>query len=219
MLRLFVVTLLLANVGYFAWIQGYLAVLGLAPAAQTEPARLQAQIRPEAMRLLSSNEARRIETAGAQPAKPPECLQSPLLPDSLAIAVRNAAQGLPAGSWALDPTNTPGRWIVYMGPYSSPDVLAKKKSELRGLGVSFEALQRASLEPGISLGGFDSQAEANQALASVSRRGVRTAKVTQEIAPSQGQTLRLPAVDDALRPQLEPIKTALDKLALRTCPA
>ncbi len=219
MLRLFVIALLLANLSYYAWTQGYLAVLGLTPVPQTEPARLQAQIKPDAMRLLSATEAKRAETATAQPTKPTECLLSPLLPDSVAQAVRTAAQGLPVGSWALDPTDTPGRWIVYMGPYNSPDVLGKKKSELRGLGVKYEALQRSSLEPGISLGGFASQDEASQALASMNRRGVRTAKVAQEIAPSKGQVLRLPAVDDALRAQLEPVKAALDKLALRACPA
>lgn len=53
MLRWVIVLLALANAGYFVWTQGYLAPLGMAPVEQTEPERLQAQIKPEALRLLN----------------------------------------------------------------------------------------------------------------------------------------------------------------------
>lgn len=53
MLRLMIVLLVLANAGYFVWTQGYLGPLGLAPTEQAEPERLQAQIKPEALRLLN----------------------------------------------------------------------------------------------------------------------------------------------------------------------
>ena len=53
MLRLLVVALALANVGYFLWTQGGLALLGLGPVSQSEAFRLNQQIRPEAMRLLT----------------------------------------------------------------------------------------------------------------------------------------------------------------------
>jgi hypothetical protein len=221
MLRFFVILLLLANGAYFAWARGYLALLGLAPTQQTEPARMQAQIKPDAVRLLGNNEVRRMEVAAATPPpatpKPPECLQSTLLDERLAKAVRTAAEGLPTGSWSLDEVQEPGRWIVYMGKYTAADVLAKKKAELRQLGVDYESLQISSLEPGISLGGHPSQAEATRELADLNKRGVRTAKVVQERPPVKGQVLRLPAVDDALRGQLDGVRTALGGAALRTC--
>ncbi len=47
MLRLLILLLLLANGAYFAWTHGALAQLGLAPAQQSEPERLQQQIQPE----------------------------------------------------------------------------------------------------------------------------------------------------------------------------
>ena len=46
--------LLLANAGYFAWANGLLASYGFAPPVQAEPQRLNQQIRPEAMQLLTS---------------------------------------------------------------------------------------------------------------------------------------------------------------------
>jgi hypothetical protein len=230
MLRLTVILLLLANAAYYAWSQGHLAVLGLARVPQTEPGRVAGQIRPEALRVLSSNEARTIEgttattlapaqTPAVPDAKPTECLQSAVLTDSTATAVRKATQGLPSGSWSLEQVDEPGRWIVYMGKYTDPEVLAKKKAELRQLGVANEPLQNDKLEPGISLGGFSSQALANEEFNNLSKRGVRSAKVVQEVAPAKGLVLLLPAVDEALRGQLAPVKSALGTVALRVCKA
>jgi hypothetical protein len=61
MLRAVVLALLLANAGYFAWTYGLLADYGFAPTPQSEPQRLTQQIRPEAMRVLSPEEARQLE--------------------------------------------------------------------------------------------------------------------------------------------------------------
>ncbi len=184
---------------------------------------MQTQIKPEAVRLLGSTEVRRMEMAAAAPppaqAKPLECLQSIFLSDKLAQAVRTAAEGLPAGSWLLDEAQEPGRWIVYMGKYTAADVLAKKKAELRQLGVDYEPVQVSSLAPGISLGGHPTQAEATRELADLNKRGVRTAKVVQEKPAAKGHVLRLPAVDEALRAQLDGVRTALGTAGLRTCRA
>jgi len=54
MLRWLVALLLLANAGYFAWTQGYLAPLGLAIHEEREHQRLQAQIKPDTLRLLNA---------------------------------------------------------------------------------------------------------------------------------------------------------------------
>jgi hypothetical protein len=218
MLRFLIVILLLANGLYYVWTQGHLAILGLAPVTQTEPERMATQIKPDAIRLLSSNEVGRIEpVAAVLVAKPAECLQSPLLTERVATAVRSAAQALPPDSWVMEPVQESARWIVYMGKYNDPEVLAKKKNELRQLDVAFDTPQAANLAPGISLGSHTSQLEANRALAGLNARGVRTAKVVQEAAAAQGQVLRLGAVDDALRGQLEPVKAALGAAALRLC--
>jgi hypothetical protein len=224
MLRFFAIFLVLANGAYFAWTHGHLAALGLAPVSQTEPARMQAQIKPDAIRLLGSSEVRRMEVAAATPpppppvpAKPAECLQSPLLSEKLAQTVRTAAQALPNGSWALESAQESARWIVYMGKYTAPELLAKKKAELRQLGVNYESVQTATLGPGISLGAYSTQAQATRDLADLSKRGVRSAKVVQEKPAVKGEVLRLPAVDDALRGQLDGVRAALGTAGLRSC--
>jgi hypothetical protein len=52
MLRVLVLFLLLANLAFFVWAQGWLRVLELGPSTQSEPFRLSQQIRPEALRVM-----------------------------------------------------------------------------------------------------------------------------------------------------------------------
>lgn len=217
MLRLFVLLLLLANGGYFAWSQGLLLPWGVGPSQQAEPQRLAQQIRPEALRIVKADEARRIEATASTAPRPPECLQAGLLDDTQAGALRTALEAWPSGSWSLESVTEPPRWIVYMGKYLTQDHVTRKKAELRQRGVSFEPLANPALEPGLSLGGFASEADANRQLEALAQRGVRTAKVVQERPEQKGQRLVLPAVDDALRPRLDDLKTALAGKPLRAC--
>ncbi len=124
---------------------------------------------------------------------------------------------LPPGAWNFEAVTEPPRWIIYMGRYAGADVVNKKKAELRQIGVSFENVTTAGLEPGLSLGGFASQAAAQQQLNTLSQRGVRTAKLVQERAEVSGQMLRLLQVDDTVRPRLDDLKAALSGKPLRTC--
>jgi hypothetical protein len=222
MLRLVVLALLLANAGYFAWTHGLLADYGIGPFAQAEPQRLTQQIRPEAMRILTAAEARQLDsssTAAAPAAQPvAECLQAGLFTPEQTTALRAGLESsLPIGSWSLESSTEPGRWIVYMGKYNSDDALAKKRTELRGLGVSFEPLVNPALAPGLSLGHYGSQAEAERGLTNAATRGVRTAKVVLERPEARGQLLKLPAVDAALKAKLEPLKAQLSGKPLQAC--
>lgn len=215
MLRLAVLVLLLANAGYFAWSQNLLTSWGFAPAQQSEPQRIEQQIRPQAIRLVGSDEAKRIEQAVL--AKTPECLQVGVLDDAQVAGLKQALDSWPAGSWVLESATEPARWIVYMGKYLTADNVSRKKGELRQMGISFETLNNAALEPGLSLGGYATEAAAKQQLEALAARGVRTAKVVQEKEEQRGQQLRLPAVDDTLRPKVEDLKTVLGAKTLRAC--
>lgn len=218
MLRLIVLALVLINGTYLAWSQGLLTVYGFAPAQQSEPQRLRQQLRPEAMRLLTPEEVRRAEAAPAAQPKPPECLQAGLFDDRQGVLLRRALEpALPAGSWLMDTVVEPARWIIYMGKYPDADALLKKRAELASLNLRFEPLTNPALEPGLSLGGFETQAAAHAELASLSRRGVRTARVVQERAEMRGSLLKIPAADEALRAKLDEFKAALAGKPLRPC--
>ena len=241
MLRLAVAALLLANAGYYAWTQGFLGQFGLAPEEQSEPQRMDQQIRPETLQILRVNPSKpsapppapaaaQPAAAGSQSAAPApadatavaaadtaECLQAGVFDDRQAEALRTAAAaGLPAGSWVMDPTPIPGRWMVYMGRFEDIETLDRKRAELRARKVDHDRAG-GTLELGLSLGRFSTKEAAERELASLNTRGVRTARVIQERPDSPGFTLRLPSVNDALRARLYTLRTAMAGKTLRTC--
>ena len=233
MLRLVVLLLLLANTAYFAWSQGLLAPIGLAPGVQTEPQRLGTQIQPEAIRLLTNNLTNNLATQlenGGTAAAPllgnatalvaiaTECLQAGLFNEQQTATLRASLEStLPPGSWQLESSVEPARWIVYMGKYNTEDALAKKRAELRQRGLTFRAVNSETLGPGLALASFTNQADAEKELARVATRGVRTARVAQERAEARGQILKLPAADAGLRKQLDSLTPQLEGKALRPC--
>ena len=134
MLRFFVLALVFVNGVYFAWSQGLLLDLGFAPVQQAEPQRLAQQIKPELLHLLTVQELRLEDAPPRVAGKLPECLQAGLFDETQSALLRRTLEtGLPAGSWMLDETGEPARWIVYMGKFVSAEALAKKRSELASL--------------------------------------------------------------------------------------
>ncbi|MBC7600479.1 MAG: SPOR domain-containing protein, partial [Polaromonas sp.] len=192
MLRLVVLLLVLANTAYFAWSQGLLAPIGLAPGVQNEPQRLNTQIQPEAIRLLTNNLTTQLNNGGtaagpligdaaALVAIVAECLQAGLFNEQQTATLRASLESsLPPGSWQLESSVEPARWIVYMGKYNTEEALAKKRAELRQRGLTFRAVNSETLGPGLALASFTNQADAEKELARVATRGVRTARVAQE---------------------------------------
>ncbi|HTH11998.1 MAG TPA: SPOR domain-containing protein [Acidovorax sp.] len=236
MLRLALIALLLANAGYYAWSQGLLKDWGFAPQEQAEPQRMNQQIKPETLQILRVNPGKTssspspsspasgaaapvadaASSAAPTPGDSAECLQAGVFDERQAEALRSAAAALPAGSWVLDPTPVPGRWMVYMGRFEDLEALDKKRAELRARKVDHDRAG-GTLEYGLSLGRFSSSEAAERELANLAGRGVRTARVVQERPDAPGFTLRLPAVTDALRPQLDALRPAMAGKALRAC--
>ncbi len=244
MLRFVAILLLLANIGYYAWTQGHLAEWGLAPESQSEPQRLQQQIQPQALRIVGEKPAAAPAAPAAPPVATPtpapaadagapgasttaaasdaahpagECLQAGIFDEEQAKALRRAAADLPADRWELQRTTMPGRWMVYMGKFADADALAKKRAELRELGVSFDRPGNPSFEPGLSLGRFSTEEAAQRGVTNLAAKGVRSARVVQERADTPGYMLRLPAVDDALRAKLSVLRPALAGKTFRPC--
>lgn len=227
MLRALVLALLLVNGLYFAWGQGLLAAYGLAPARQAEPERLAQQIRPEALRLLSPGPAAPVPpptapapTAAASNAAVAgeSCLQVGVFTDKQVNALRRRLQySLPAGSWSFESSGEPDRWIIYMGKYVSKQAMNRKSLMLDQLGISHETPASPRLNPGLSLGSFNSKIEAEQALEQMAQRGLRSAKVVPERPELPNQWLKVPQANAAIRAKLEALKPLLVDKALQAC--
>ena len=224
MLRWTIVALALANLLYFGWTQGW---LGPTAGQQREPERLQAQIRPETVRLVvpPSNPGPVPNPSPSAPAPTPPpviepdtgCWVASGFSPAQAETLRNAltATGLPASAWRVEEVRVPGRWIVYMGRFN-PEQMARKKVELREMRVDFREVSIAA-GPGLALGTFPSEEMAEQGLRDLGRRGVRTARVEAERPESLSFSLRLPAVTDAQRAEVTALGPALAGRSLQPC--
>ena len=225
MLRALALALLLANALYFAWGQGLLAAYGLAPARQSEPERLAQQIRPEAMQLvLPAAPATPASTAVQAPPAPPalpagvSCLQVGVFTERQARTLQPRLKaGLPEGSWSFESSGDSVRWIIYMGKYISKAAMNRKRQMLQQLELPFEPPLSPMLNPGLSLGSFASRAEAEEALAQMNQRGLRSARMMLERPELPSLWLKLPAVDAAMRTQLDALKPQLAGKAVQSC--
>jgi len=195
-----------------------LRAYGFAPAQQQEPQRLTQQIQPEALRVLTPAEFKRVEAQVLADLVPKECLQAGPFDDAQATALRRTLEtALPTGSWQLESVAVPARWIVYMGKFANAEGLAKKRGELTAMNLVPQGLNNPDLEIGLSLGGFDTQAAAAAELAKLGLRGIRTAKVVQERQEGRQFQLKLPGVTQEMKPRLNDIKPALGAKLLKSC--
>jgi hypothetical protein len=213
-LRLAVLLLLLLNLSYYLWSEGMLRGAGLGPTVQTEPQRLARQIKPDAVQLRKPEAAMPDSAASAASASTAgpagECLEAGPFDEAQSVALRRATSDvLPASAWALVPTLTPARWIVYIGQYSSPATIESKRAELAALKISVEPLTNPELELGLSLGHFETRAAAAAALEALKKRGLRKALVVQEQPELPGVVLRVRLSNGLARAQLSGLTPAL----------
>ena len=82
-MRALLLVLLLINLVFFAWSQGWMAGVGLGPVTQREPQRLALQIHPEQVQITP------LSSAPAAPAIPPQ--PTPSAPASLPSAPIDAS--------------------------------------------------------------------------------------------------------------------------------
>jgi hypothetical protein len=201
--RALIALLLLANLAFFAWTQGWLdSVVGVRSIGDREPERLQRQVRPELIRILPAS------AAGALVPVALACLEAGPFSDAELAAAQAAAQAaLPAGSWATVRLEQPGSWIVYMGRYANREALTKKEDELKRRSAPYEEVREPpALAPGLSLGRFEQRAAATAALEQFAQQGIRSARVVELAPASTRSVLRVERADAALSTRLAALK-------------
>ena len=219
MLRLIVLALIVANLGFYAWTQGLLdGVVGARALGDREPDRLQRQVRPDNIRVLPPSTT---SVAAAEPA--PACLESgPYTAAQIGAAESVLQTVLPVGSWINVKTETPAVWIVYMGKYPNREALQKKADELKRLKIAFEEVRGTNpeLDEGLALGRYDNRAAAEKALADVSQQGVRTARVATLTPAVASHVLRVERADASVQARLTGLRAeALQGKPFALCPS
>src|SRR5947207_14910769 len=98
MLRALVVLLIVANLGFWAWTQGWLDdVVGVRASGDREPERLAHQVRPEAVRILTPQA---VAAAASAAESHLVCLEAgPFDANQIAAAESALASTLPSGTW------------------------------------------------------------------------------------------------------------------------
>jgi hypothetical protein len=191
---------------------------GMGPAQQREPQRVGQQIKPETVKILSAAEFKRVEALVQADAAPKECLRAGPLDEAQAVLLRRALESsLGSTGWQLDEVMVPARWIVYFGKFANADGQAKKRAELVAMNLSPQVVTNPTLEIGLSLGGFETQAAATAELNKLNLRGIRTARVVQERAESRATHLKLPAITEAQKARLSEVRAALAGKPLTNC--
>jgi hypothetical protein len=147
-LKKIVFLLLIANLGYFCYSQGWLQLLTGGDASQREPDRVAKQINAEAIQI-----------------KP--------VPTVATIPVTPQAISRPAEACTVQRE----QWMIYMGPYLTPEFNKKKKAELKQLGVPSTEVSKPTLKLGLSLGQFNTEVLARDELKRLGNKGVKTATV------------------------------------------
>lgn len=219
-MRLVLLMLVLANVLYFSWSQGLLRDYGWAPRSDAEPQRLARQIRPEAVRVVPPTAAAQPSAAAASSLpRPVQCLQAGPFDEAQAERLRGVLRAdWSAERWSLDPVVQTARWVIYLGPYATDAALTKKRAELAARKIVPQALDNPALEPGLSLGSFESEEAAHAQLGEFAKSGVRTARVVQSRPELRGLQLRLlVGLSATEQARLAPLEAVLAGKALAPC--
>jgi len=208
MLRALVLALLVANLAFYAWSQGWLdSVVGTRSIGDREPERLARQVRPEVLRILSAGPSLDAATTAAAPSAL-ACLEAGPFTDAELSAAQATAQSALPGTPLVDvKVDKPGSWMVYMGRYASREAMTKKEDELKRRKTPYEEVREpAALAPGLSLGRFDERAAAAKALDAFTEQGVRTARVVEVAPASSSHLLRIEKADAALVTQATAVR-------------
>ena len=220
-LRAAVVALLLANVLFFAWSRGW---LGEPPRhGQSEPGRMAAQVRPEALKVLPPKAA----TAAVQAARAQSsvCLEAGPFSGAGAQVDLGAAESalaqaqLPSGAWARSEPPAVPVWLVFAGRYPDPPLRASREEDLRKLGLAFERIDEpADLAPGFVLSRHGARADA-EAWIKLAPAGLRGVRIVQLPAPPPLVWLRVARADAEMAERLRALPAGTLAGGFRPCAA
>lgn len=218
--------LILANVGYWTWNRPeVVAWRNPGPEPGREPERLQQQIHPEKVRILTTSEARSMGIIARQRNSPRAearrasgaatdallCLESATLSDEEFGQLTQELQknGFTRTDWEDRRREYPGRWEVVLGPLSDQE-LPQRIAALRKLKIDAEEIKsQPDVSPGLMLGRYKDPSDAEKRLNEVAKQGVRNARVV-EIKPQRVEhRLRIDALTESQAAKVRESSTAI----------
>ena len=191
-MRVFVFLLILVNLLFFSWTQGYLG-----GSSNPDTLRLQQQLLADRVKVVARDEP--PSEVAAKPAKeekadkPDKAVNEVcILLADLPVAELSRVEGLLGGKFAsfkIERTQMTGNsYWVFIPPLSSKQEAERKASELKKFKApEFFVVQEGAMRFAISLGIFSSREAAEDRLEDLRAKGVRSAKVGErDVKPTQG---------------------------------
>jgi hypothetical protein len=193
-MRAFVFLLILANLLFFSWTQGYFDI-----ARDSDAFRVDQQLLADRIRVVARDEPP-PEKVAAVASKPPEkkvedvCLRFVELPLADAVRLENlVAEKFPAMKTARTVNPVSAAYWVFIPPAPTRQETDRKIAELKKLGVPelFVVQEPGPDQRAISLGIFSTREAANERLDELRAKSVRTAKVGERNVKAASATLDL----------------------------
>lgn len=226
MLRLLLAALLLANLLYLAWAQGWLSPMLPAPRdGDREPHRLAGQVRPEVIQILPAGGTAAPAPPVTAPARPASasalaCLEAgPFAPGQLTVATSViVTAGVPSTSLARVAVGPAvPEWLVYAGRFSDAGARRGMQQQWQQAGVASENLDAPpELAPGLVLSRHPGRDAAETALRSLPAEVTQVVRVVVNPAPSGPMLLRVAAADETMQARLAALPAPLEG-AFRPC--
>lgn len=227
MLKILFGLLLAINGGLFAYQQGWLAPL---QSPSREPSRLKQQLHPEQLTLVPlpasapASSTAPAPAAGAQPAVAAApavatvgtCAEIGNFDAADAQRFESRLAALSLGERVTRRAIADSaRHIVYIPPLGSREAAERKAAELRKFGIEdfFIIQDNSALQWGISLGVFKTEESANNHLAALNKKGVRSARV----GGGNRIAFQLHDIDAATHGAIEKIRADFPRQQWREC--
>jgi hypothetical protein len=238
MLRLFFWILLGLNAALLAYAQGY---LGSVKGEEHEPARLKNQLEPQRVKMLTAEQAQgaaasapAVDAASSQAAASTPapvaangapvvaCTQVGPLSASDAHRFDTRVARLDLGERETHqsvPYQEVTSHLVYVPSQGSKEAADRKAAELRALGVTnfFVISGDSPYKWGISLGLFKSEASAQAMLASLSKQGVRSARIAPRGPLGTRTVYQFRGIDAGTRAKIVEIADRYDSADVKVC--
>ncbi len=216
-LRLIFFLLVLANLVFFAWAQGYFG----AADPNREPDRLGQQLQPEKLRLIPSDGPTPAAAAAPTPAVAVVDIACRIVGGlSMVNAEALKAAALAAGAEAqLMPQVEPTLHFIVISELPNAAAAEKKAAELKRFGVVEQetvALDGGRME--IVLGRLPTEAAAREALAALNKRGIKSARIDARDQPPTRARVELRGTPDRLLQGLPQLIAPYADAAVTQCP-
>jgi hypothetical protein len=214
MLRALALLLLLLNLVFFSWTQGWLdEVVGIKARGDREPERMARQVHPERIKLLSETELAALQSR--------TCLALGPLDGDAALQAAQAAlekAGVAPTTWQAQTSELAGVWAVATIKMPNRDFQARKEETYKKLKIEFEFLKGPPDElPTLLLTQHSSEKAAEAALDAFDKRSLKGLRVLQLQAPMKRTNLVFPQADGALSSQLMGLKDAALAAGFKVC--